>query len=183
MQGNVWTDRCSFSDAIDERLRISWILKANELFHAGGGMGPPSWFLWLAYDVLEACLEQNRQYLCNCKQILYSPDNLYRERVLYSFSWNQDLASQLWDSPLRLWSVHHGLGASSLYGSKDNAVNYCWYLHGGGGRAGRVVGDRPRCGLLGSRLLNFCHLQLAQSWSSHILCSFYETKGNIKFDG
>lgn len=51
------------------------------------------------------------------------------------------------------------------------------------GGPGRVVGDRPRCGLLGSRLLTFCHLQLAQSWSSHILCSFYETKGNVKFDG
>lgn len=60
---------CSFSVAIDEkfsRRELSCLI-------LGGGMGPPSGILRLAYDVLKAaCQEQNRQYLCNCKQILRS---------------------------------------------------------------------------------------------------------------
>lgn len=66
----------ALSGAIDERRGALCILDANDratVLVSG-----------LACDELEACVEPDRPYLCKCKQILYSPDDLYKERSLFS---------------------------------------------------------------------------------------------------
>lgn len=105
-------------------------------------IGPPFWFLWLACDALEACLEPGRLYLCKCKQILISQMTCTRKELFIlscgmrtllpgsvTLHWGCEVCTSLFCRTKGHKMMCYELGASPLPGSKGNVVIYCWYLH------------------------------------------------------